>query len=76
MKLDRKLCEAIETLRPHPAFETLQNAIREDVKEAYEATGTAEGTPLFRAQGKIKALRDLLEAFEKARELLDKPHFK
>ncbi len=72
MKGDRRLWDALETLRPHPAFETLLEAIREDVKEHYRTVSTADGTPLYRAQGKIQALNNLLEVIEKAREYLEK----
>jgi hypothetical protein len=76
LKLDRRLADAIETLRPHPAFQHLLNAIREDVTDQYRVTSAAEGTPLFRAQGKIQALNGLLEQIDQARALLDKPNFK
>jgi hypothetical protein len=73
LKPDRKLCEAIVALRPAPAFEHLIKAIREDATEALQACGGGlEGTPLFRAQGKYQALKQWLDAFDKARELIEK----
>ena len=76
MKIDRKLAEAISTLRPHPAFEHLIAVMREDAANALVVTGSAEGTPLLRAQGKYQALKEWIEAFDEARALLDKPNFK
>lgn len=72
MKLDKRLAEAIVTLRPHPAFEYLIQAIREDAQEALKTTGSAEGTPLYRAQGKYHALQEWSAAFDEARKLLEK----
>ena len=76
MKLDRALVEAIVQLRPHPAFERVIQAIREDASEALAACGGADGTPLYRAQGKYQGLLAWVKAFDEARELSNNPHLK
>lgn len=72
MKLDKRLCEAIVALRPHPAFEHVIQVIREDAAGALQTTARAEGTPLARAQGKYLALTEWLEAFDTARNQIEK----
>jgi hypothetical protein len=50
----------------------LIEAIREDAAEALAACGAAEGNALLRSQGKYQSLKAWLEAFDQAREILEK----
>jgi hypothetical protein len=71
-QLDQKSAQAFAELRAHPAFRVIQEFLKED--EAIDVTRslTLDGAPMYRMQGAVSKIRELLALIESAPSVVEK----
>lgn len=72
MKLSAEAAQALTNLRGNRDFEAVLKWVKEYELKETDTCVTAEGATLHRAQGAVKALRELPQAFKDAPETLKK----
>lgn len=72
MKLTAKTAQALTNLRGNHDFQIFWEGVTEYQAEQLQACVNSEGNYLYRAQGAVRALRDLQEAYAEAPKTLDK----
>lgn len=66
MKLNEKTAQALTNLRGNRDFEVFLEGVKEYEANRQQACVDNDGTPLYRAQGEVKALQSLQKAFAEA----------
>jgi len=72
LKLDKQAAQALTNLRVNPDFKQVLTWLEGHRSKFFEECSTAEGRPLYRAQGKVFVVNGIFEAFGSAPETTEK----
>ena len=72
LKLDKEAAQAFTNLRGNPDFNAVLKWLEGHRDKFFVECSTAEGRPLYRAQGKVFVVTGIFEAYESAPETTEK----
>lgn len=71
-QLDAKSAQAFAELRSHPSFRVISEYLKEDEQIDVTRSLTLDGAPMYRSQGGVAKIRELLALIESAPSVVEK----